>query len=43
MRGVFDDLVFLMGTGVLGDQALFCVAPHDKLTEGATFLARCFV
>jgi hypothetical protein len=25
MRGVFDDLVFLMGTGVLGDQALFVI------------------
>ena len=31
MRGVFDDLVFLMGTGVLGDQALFVINGHELL------------
>lgn len=31
MRGVFDDLVFLMGTGVLGDHALFVINGYELL------------
>jgi len=31
MRGVFDDLVFLMGTGVLGNQALFVIYGYELL------------